>query len=87
MLAEVGNGIFVMIFKPILMKDLKFKTNINCGGCVAKVTPFLNQEAGICEWKVDTTNAQKVLTISTDSLTENKVITIIEAAGFKAEKV
>jgi hypothetical protein len=26
------------------MKTLKFKTNINCGGCLAKVTPFLNEE-------------------------------------------
>ena len=25
------------------METLQFKTNINCGGCVAKITPFLNQ--------------------------------------------
>ena len=29
------------------MEKLKFKTNINCGGCVAKVTPFLNAETSI----------------------------------------
>ena len=25
------------------METLKFKTNINCGGCVKSVTPHLNQ--------------------------------------------
>ncbi len=29
------------------METLKFKTNINCGGCVAKVTPELNATEGI----------------------------------------
>ena len=69
------------------MKDLKFKTNINCGGCVANVTPFLNKEDGICEWNVDTTNAQKVLTVSTDKLSEAEVISIVQEAGYKAESL
>ncbi|KAA9340126.1 heavy-metal-associated domain-containing protein [Adhaeribacter soli] len=69
------------------MNYLKFKTNINCGGCVANVTPFLNKEAGICKWNVDTTNAQKVLTISTDKLSEEEVIKIIQEAGYKAERL
>lgn len=29
---------------------LKFKTNINCGGCIEKVTPFLNEVAGEGHW-------------------------------------
>ena len=69
------------------MKDLKFKTNINCGGCVANVTPFLNQEEGIYEWNVDTTNAQKVLTVSTEKLSEAEVIKIVQEAGYKAESL
>lgn len=69
------------------MKDLKFKTNINCGGCVANVTPFLSKEEGICEWNVDTTNPQKVLTVSTDKLSEAEVIKIVQEAGYKAEKL
>jgi hypothetical protein len=36
------------------MEKLHFKTNINCGGCVAKVTPKLNETEGICHWSVDT---------------------------------
>jgi copper chaperone len=69
------------------MKDLKFKTNINCGGCVANVTPFLNKEEGICEWNVDTTNAQKVLSVTTENLSEAEVIRIVQEAGYKAERI
>ncbi|MBK0403873.1 heavy-metal-associated domain-containing protein [Adhaeribacter sp. BT258] len=69
------------------MKDLKFKTNINCGGCVASITPFLNKAEGITEWNVDTTNAQKVLTVSTEKLNEAEVIKLVQEAGYKAEKL
>ena len=67
------------------MKELKFKTNINCGGCVANITPFLNKETAISNWNVDTTNAQKVLTVSTENLSEADVITIVQEGGYKAE--
>lgn len=36
------------------METLQFKTNINCSGCVAKVTPELNETEGIWHWNVDT---------------------------------
>ena len=29
------------------MKTLKFKTNINCGECASKATPFINKQGGI----------------------------------------
>lgn len=67
------------------MKDLKFKTNINCGGCVAKVTPVLNDTEGVSEWNVDTSNKDKVLTVKTDSLSASEVIATVEKAGFRAE--
>ena len=69
------------------MKSLKFKTNINCGGCVANVTPFLNQVPDICEWDVDTANSQKVLTVSTEKMSEAQVIELVQKAGYKAESL
>ena len=69
------------------MKDLKFKTNINCGSCVANITPFLDKAEGINEWNVDTTNAQKILTVSTGTLNEAEVIKLVQEAGYKAEKL
>ena len=44
-------------------KEFQFKTNINCGGCIASVKPHLDNAEGICHWEVDTANKDKVLTI------------------------
>ena len=69
------------------MKTLKFKTNINCGGCVSKVTPFLNKQEGIESWEVDTANPDKILTIESDGATEEDVKVTLQKVGFKAEAV
>lgn len=63
----------------------KFKTNINCGGCVAKVTPFLNDAEGVCHWEVDITNKDKVLTVKSEGITQEQVIKSVQKAGFKIE--
>ncbi|MEI6142003.1 MAG: heavy-metal-associated domain-containing protein [Mariniphaga sp.] len=69
------------------MNTFKFKTNINCGGCIAKVTPSLNNAKGISKWDVDTTNPQKVLTVETSELSENEIISILKTAGYNATKL
>ncbi len=72
-------------FKTMENKEYQFKTNINCGGCVAKVTPFLNEAEGVCHWEVDTTNNDKVLTVKSKGITEEQVIETVQKAGFKIE--
>lgn len=67
------------------MKNLQFKTNINCGGCVTSVKPHLDNAEGVCEWEVDTSNKDKILTVKADGVSEEQVINIINKAGFKAE--
>ena len=69
------------------MKTIEVKTNINCSSCVANVTPTLNQVIGENNWKVDTANPRKVLTVSTENLNEADVINAVETAGYKAEKL
>ncbi|AWV98831.1 heavy-metal-associated domain-containing protein [Arcticibacterium luteifluviistationis] len=69
------------------MKELKFKTNINCGNCIKSVTPFLNQLDEVDEWKVDTENPDKILTIEGDDITSKEIIETVEKAGFKAEAI
>lgn len=64
---------------------MKFKTNINCGGCVASVTPHLNKIEGI-SWKVDTDNPDKILTVETDSASEQEIIDAVKKAGFEIDK-
>jgi len=78
-------------FKNIKMntenKNLQFKTNINCGGCVAKVTPFLNEAEGISNWEVDTTNKDKILSVNSSGITKDDVIRKVQEAGFKIEPI
>jgi copper chaperone len=64
------------------MKTLRFKTNINCSGCVAKVTPFLNEQENIEKWEVDTNNPDKILSVSGESLEEEEVRRAVAEAGF-----
>ena len=69
------------------MKQYQFKTNINCSGCVAKVTPVLNSDPNVKEWNVDINNPNKVLTVETENLQENEVKALVQKAGFKAEQL
>jgi copper chaperone len=67
------------------MKELKFKTNINCGGCVAKVTPALNEAVGEGHWKVDTNHPDKILTV--DGAEVKKIVYAVVKSGYRAEKL
>jgi copper chaperone len=67
------------------MNQLKFTSNIKCGGCIAKVTPFFNEEKRIRSWQVDITHPQKILTVETDQLSPEEVKSLVAKAGFKAE--
>ena len=69
------------------MSTIALKTNINCGGCVASVTPALNTAVGEGNWKVDTANPKMILTVTTDKVTEKDVIKAVQKAGFKAEEL
>ncbi|OJW77917.1 MAG: hypothetical protein BGO69_10715 [Bacteroidetes bacterium 46-16] len=69
------------------MEKLKFKTNINCSGCIAAVTPHLNKAEGIKNWEVDTDNPDKVLTVEVEGIDAEDVTETIEKAGFKATEI
>ncbi|MBW8242868.1 heavy-metal-associated domain-containing protein [Muricauda oceani] len=69
------------------MKTLKFKTNINCGECASKATPFINKQDGIENWEVDTANPDKTLTVESNGAFEEEVNTTLQNIGFKAESV
>jgi copper chaperone len=66
-------------------KNFQFKTNINCGGCVASVKPHLDNAQGICHWQVDTTNKDKVLTVKSEGMTEQEIIDTVKKVGFTIE--
>ena len=69
------------------MKTMKFKTNINCSNCVAKVTPFLDKKAGKGSWNVDTESDDKVLTVENSELTAVDIVKTIKRTGFEANAI
>lgn len=63
------------------------KTNLNCQSCVSKVRPLLDAEGSIRQWKVDTANPDKLLTVESESPVDvDRIIGLVEQAGFHAEK-
>lgn len=69
------------------MKTVQFKTNIKCGGCVATVTPGLNDTAGEHNWQVDLQSPDKILTVQGEDIKATDIKQAVEKAGFKAEPV
>lgn len=63
------------------METLKFKTNINCGGCIRSVTGFIEEVPGIDHWEVDTENPDKILTVK-GNVTPEAIVEAVEDAGF-----
>jgi copper chaperone CopZ len=64
-----------------------FKTNINCSGCVARVTPALDEAGGICHWSVDTTGKDKILTVHSEGISQPEIIETVKKAGFTIEPI
>jgi copper chaperone len=69
------------------METVKFKTNIKCSGCIATVTPALNELVGQNNWEVDLQSPDKILTISKVEASEQEIKQAVEKAGYKAEPV
>jgi len=68
------------------MHTIQFKTNIKCDGCIATITPYLNQVTE--NWRVDLENPDKILSIKTEGAVNPKeVISALDHAGYKAEKI
>jgi len=70
-----------------MSKELKFKTNINCMGCVSKVRPFLDGAEEIEEWHVAIEKPEKILTVKTERLEEKDIQELIKKTGFSAELI
>ena len=66
------------------MKKLLFKTNIQCGNCLSKVSPKLNEQSGIHTWQVDLQDPDRTLTVETDTLNPEDIKKAVLKAGFIA---
>lgn len=62
-----------------------FETDLNCGACVAKVTPFLDELAEVTTWHVDTTTPSKRLTVELAALGQEPIVVeAVRRSGFNA---
>lgn len=66
---------------------MKFKSNINCQNCVAKVKNTLDTLVGAEAWNVDTENASKILEISNPEASPAEVVNKLKRIGFTAELI
>lgn len=66
------------------MAELKFKTNIKCNGCIAKVAPVLDKEKNINKWNVDLNDPERTLVIEGEIKPE-EVQELLGQVGYKAE--
>src|SRR3954462_740516 len=70
-----------------IVQALRFRTDLNCGSCVAAVTPLLDGEGTIERWSVDTDSPEKTLTVEGDGISRHRVEGLVAQAGFRAVEV
>ena len=70
------------------MNTFKFKTNIKCAGCLAKVSLSLNDKIGQDNWDVDLMTLKKTLTVQvSEEVNPADIIRVVKAVGFEAEEL
>lgn len=69
------------------MKTVQFKTNIKCAGCIAKVTPALNETVGENNWQVDLQTTDRVLTVTSDTANTESIKQALEKTGYHAAEL
>ncbi len=68
------------------MKEMKFKTNAKCQGCITAIGLKLNKVIKPEDWSVDLKSPEKILIVKADVPAE-KILDAITAAGFVGEKL
>ncbi|MGB3181860.1 MAG: heavy-metal-associated domain-containing protein [Cyclobacteriaceae bacterium] len=68
------------------MSTYTYKTNINCGGCIATVTPYLQRLKGVENWEVDTNSPDKILKVQGSHISSEEIEAAVADAGFNIER-
>jgi copper chaperone len=69
------------------MEILKFRTNLKCNGCIAKVTPYLDGLKGMEKWSIDLSDPSRILTAEVSGIDAGVIIQTLAKVGYKAEKL
>lgn len=70
------------------MKTLRFKTNLRCNNCVAKVQNQLDADARIAAWTVDLKSPDRVLSVDSEDEKAAEVVKhILAQVGYQAVEI
>src|SRR3989338_7186766 len=69
------------------MKKIKFKTNLRCESCLAKIKPLLDQEGTIQSWEVNLATSDKILTVLGDNVDPSRVKELLKQVGYDAQEL
>lgn len=61
----------------------RYRTNLNCGSCVAKIKPYLDAEPSITRWSAETASPDRVLTVEGDGPLMDVTQRAVGQAGFR----
>lgn len=65
-----------------------FSTTMTCGGCLSKVTPYLDNSPDIKSWEADLQDPRKLLRFElAEDAQPDAIISLIGQAGFDATKI
>ena len=69
------------------MSEAKFKTTIQCNGCLSKVTPKLNEILKEQSWSVDLESDDRILTVNDNNVSDDAVVSAVKSVGFEIEEL
>jgi len=69
------------------MSEARFKTTIQCNGCLSKVTPKLNEILKEQSWSVDLESDDRILTVNNDNVSVDEVVSAVKSLGFEIEEL
>lgn len=60
----------------------RYKTDLHCGACVARVRPLLDAAPDVSRWDADTDGPETVLTVEGEGITAERVGALLSPAGY-----
>src|SRR5437762_2015131 len=60
----------------------RYRTDLHCVACVARVRPLLDAAPDVRRWDADTNGPQAVLTVEGEGITAERVDALIRPAGY-----
>lgn len=67
------------------METTILKTDLHCDSCVSKIEPVLNADTSISDYSINLDHPDRIITINSEELDVQDIISKISKVGFKAD--